>query len=359
MRVVRYYPRALVGDGGMTSAVKRWSQGMVNCGAEAVIAFDEGVDPPSEGGVQWLPVRHAGRRALKVPIGLEEILEPDDILVLHSGWTYRNVRAAAVGKRMGVRYVLEPRGAYDPHIVERKKLLKKGWWAAWERELVMDAHAIHVFFDEEKAHLHALGYRGAVITVSNGVDVPRDPLWRGKRDSYVLWLGRFDPQHKGLDILIEAVSSMSVSERPQVRLHGPDWRARKQKVARWIADRGLTEWITVGDAAYGPAKRELLVEASGFVYPSRWDACPNSTLEAVSLGIPTLATPYPLGTYLARKKGAILAQPDAHSLADGLRRLYSKEAPVIGAGGARVVRDELGWDHVAGLWLEQAKALPG
>jgi glycosyltransferase involved in cell wall biosynthesis len=130
-------------------------------------------------------------------------------------------------------------------------------------------------------------------------------------------------------------------------------------LAEWIADKGLGEWITVGDAAYGPAKRELLVEASGFVYPSRWDACPNSTLEAVSLGIPTLATPYPLGTYLARKGGGILAQPDAHSLADGLRRLFSDEAPALGAQGARVVRDELGWDHVAGVWLEQAKALPG
>jgi glycosyltransferase involved in cell wall biosynthesis len=115
----------------------------------------------------------------------------------------------------------------------------------------------------------------------------------------------------------------------------------------------------VGDAAYGPAKRELLVASSGFVYPSRWDACPNSTLEAVSLGIPTLATPYPLGTYLAHRGGAVLAQPDAQSLAVGLRRLFSDEAPTLGAQGARLVRDELGWDHVAGLWLEQAKALPG
>jgi glycosyltransferase involved in cell wall biosynthesis len=359
MRVVRYYPRALVGDGGMTSAVKRWSQGMVNRGAEAVIAFDEGVDPPSEGGVQWLPVRHAGKRALKIPIGLEEILEPDDLLVLHSGWTYRNVRAASVGKRMGVRYVLEPRGAYDPHIVSRKKLLKKGWWTAWERELVMDAHAIHIFFDEERAHLDALGYRGDVIVASNGVDVPDEPVWRGRRDSYVLWLGRFDPEHKGLDILIDAVETLTPSERPQLRLHGPDWRARKQKVAQLIAAKGLESWVSVGDAAYGPAKRELLVEASGFVYPSRWDACPNSTLEAVSLGIPTLATPYPLGSYLARKGGAILAQPTPAALAEGLRRLTSDDAAAVGARGAALVRDELGWDHVAGLWLEQAKALPG
>jgi glycosyltransferase involved in cell wall biosynthesis len=243
--------------------------------------------------------------------------------------------------------------------VARKKLLKKGWWAAWEKELVMDAHAIHVFFDEERAHLDALGYKGDVIVASNGVDVPQEPLWRGRRDSYVLWLGRFDPEHKGLDILVDAVASLASSERPQVRLHGPDWRARKKKVARLIAAKGLERWISVGGAAYGPAKRELLVEASGFVYPSRWDACPNSTLEAVSLGIPTLATPYPLGSYLARKGGAIVAQPTSAGLAEGLRHLSSAEASEIGRRGAALVKEELGWDHVAGLWLEQAKALPG
>ncbi len=356
MRVVRYYPRALVGDGGMTSAVKRWSQGMVNRGAEAVIAFDEGVDPPADGGVQWMPVRHAGRRGLKVPVGLEDILRGADVLVLHSGWTLRNIRAAAVARKLNVPYVLEPRGAYDPHIVHRKRATKKAWWAAWEKELVDKAGAIHIFFEPEREHLRALGYEGPVITVSNGVDVP-DGAWKDDNDAYLLWLGRFDPEHKGLDLLLQAVRSLAPDDRPQLRLLGPDWRARKQRVSKWVADMQLSGSVAVGEGVYGSAKRKMLVEAAGFVYPSRWDACPNSVLESVSLGIPTLATPYPLAQHLGDKGGALVATASASGLAEGLVKLRSPEAAATGARGAEIVRRELTWDQVAEQWLQQAKAI--
>ncbi|CAN5700580.1 glycosyltransferase [soil metagenome] len=357
MRVVRYYPRALVGDGGMTSAVKKWSQGFVNAGAEAVIAYDEGVDVPASSGVEWRRVRHAGRPRLKWPIGLEDILRGADLLVLHSGWTIHNLRAAAIARKMGVGYVLEPRGAYDPHIVNRKRLLKKGWWLAWEKRLVQQARAIHVFFEAERAHLDALGYRGPVIVASNGVEPPAGLRWDGGSGAYVLWLGRFDPEHKGLDLLLEGMRIVPPTERPHLRLNGPDWRSRKARVVAMVDELGLKEWVTVGEAVYGVAKRNMLATASGFVYPSRWDACPNSALEAVSIGLPTLVTPYPLGQFFAARGGALLAEADAAGLADGLRRLVSPEAAAIGGRGAELVRAELGWDSVARSWLEQAEEL--
>lgn len=357
MRIVRYYPRALVGDGGMTSAVRNWSQAMARCGAEAVIAYDEGVSPPDEESVEWVQVRHAGRRGLKFPLGLEDVLEGTDLLVLHSGWTLRNVRAAAAARKLGVAYVLEPRGAYDPHIVARKRWLKRIWWAAWEKRLVHQARAIHVFFESEREHLAALGYAGPVIVASNGREVPKGDHWDGGSGGYILWLGRFDPEHKGLDLLLDAMRQLPPTERPDLRLHGPDWRAKKALVRRWIDERKLADWVSVGDPVHGDQKQRMLVAAAGFVYPSRWDACPNSVLESVALGVPTLATPYPLGRYFSDRGGALVAEATPEGLAQGLRRLRGDDASAVGAKGAEVVRDELGWDRVARIWLDQAEAL--
>lgn len=357
MRIVRYYPRALVGDGGMTSAVRNWSQAMGRCGAEAVIAYDAGVSPPDDAYVEWVQVRHAGRRGLKFPLRLEEVLEHADVLVLHSGWTLRNVRAAAAARKLGVPYVLEPRGAYDPHIVNRKRWLKKLWWAAWERRLVHGAGAIHVFFESEREHLTALGYRGEVIVASNGREAPQGDSWDGGSGGYILWLGRFDPEHKGLDLLLDAVALLPASERPDLRLHGPDWRERKNLVQQWIGEKDLEAWVKIGDSVHGDQKRSLLIQAAGFVYPSRWDACPNSVLESVALGVPSLVTPYPLGRYFADKGGAFLAEMSAEGLAKGLSVLRNDDAPGVGRIGAQVVRDELAWDMVARLWLDQAEAL--
>jgi glycosyltransferase involved in cell wall biosynthesis len=358
MNIVRYYPRALLGDGGMSGAVRRWSPALVRTGADVTIAYDGTGDVEVRDGVRWVPVPHAGRGALRVPLGLEPVLRGADLLVLHSGWAAHNVRAGQAARRAGVRYVLEPRGAYDPHIVRRRAVVKHLWWAAWERSLVAGAAAIHAFFEEERAHLHAIGYRGPLIVASNGAVAPAGARWDGGSGRYVLWLGRFDPEHKGLDLLVRAVAQLRPDERPIVRLHGPDWRGRKAAVERMVREAGVERWVTVGPPAYGDEKARLLSRAAAFVYPSRWDACPNSVLESVAMGIPTVVTEYPLGRALAAHGAAIGADATPGSLADALRRASGPDAAEVGEKGARYVRERLGWDEVARAWLEQAKALP-
>lgn len=357
MRIVRYHPRALVGDGGMTTAIKKWSQAMVAAGASVAIAFDEGTAPQAGGSVEWLPVAHAGSRWARVPREFERTLEGADLLVLHSGWTRHNALAAAIARRLGVPYLLEPRGAYDPHILRRKRALKRLWWYAFEQRLVFGARSIHVFFEEERAHLQALGYKGPVIVVPNGVDLPVDLRWDGGSAGYLLWLGRFDPEHKGLDLLLRAVQLLPCSERPELRLHGPDWRASKATVQAMVAALRLEEHVKIGPAVYGPDKRRILNQAAGFVYPSRWDACPNSVLEAASTGVPTLVTPYPLGCYLGARRAAVLSECRPQAMAEGLRRLRAPDSAAMGVRAAEIARTELTWDQVARSWLDQTAAV--
>jgi len=357
MRVVHYYPRALVGDGGITNAVKKLSRGMINAGAEVVVAYDAGVDPPAHTDVSWVPVRHRGRTGMRVPIGLEAALRGADLLILHSAWTLHNARAAAVARRLSVPYIPAPRGAYDPSIVSRRRLTKKLWWLAIERRMLEGSLAVHVFFEEERAHLERLGYRGPTVVAPNGVEPPEGVCWDGGSGSYVMWMGRFDPEHKGLDILIEGVGKIPEHERPQVRLHGPDWRGRKPEVSDMVARLGLGRWVSVCDPVHGEAKWTALSRATGFVYPSRWEGFGNSVAEACSIGLPTLTTPYPLGRFLEARGGALVTEATAQGLADGLRRLLDDDAPEIGRRGAKIVREEISWDAIGRSWLDQARAL--
>ena len=361
MRIVRYYPRAMAGDGGMTGAVKRWSRELVRAGASVVVAF-EGIGPPyTADGVEWVPLHHAGRGWWKVPVGLDAVLRGADLLVLHSAWILHNNWAAAAAQRAGVAYLLEPRGAYDPHIVHRRRPAKRAWWALREGKLVAGARAVHVFFDAERDHLAALGYRGDFVTAPNGVQAPEGVRWDGGSGGYVLWLGRFDPEHKGIDLLVRAVRHLPESERPHLRLQGPDFRdgtgGGKDRIRQLVHELGIEPWVTVGDPVHGDEKWELLSRAAGFVYPSRWEAFGNSVAEAVSIGVPTLVTPYPLGRYLESRGGAVLAEATPESLAAGLRSLCAPAAREVGERGARAVREGMRWDGVARSWLDQISGL--
>lgn len=357
MRVLLYYPRALAGDGGMTHAVRTLADELTSLGTNVTIAFDGGALGSTNDGIRWLGLRHMGRSVLRLPLGLPDAFQQSDVVVLHSAWTFENIRAAAVARRLGVPYVLAPRGSYDPMIVRRKPWLKKPWFVGFERKLIERARAVHVFFDSERSHLLSLGYRGQFIVAPNGVRAPEGFAWDGGSGGYLLWLGRFDPEHKGLDLLLEAVARIPAAQRTPLRLHGPDWRDHKESVGRRIADLGLEGSVTLGEPVYDDDKWTLLQRAVGFVYPSRWEAFGNSPAEAVSIGVPTLVTPYPLGRHLAAHGSAFMAEPTPQSLADGLRRLTSNEAAGVAATGARFVRSELTWEASARGWLRQLEAL--
>jgi glycosyltransferase involved in cell wall biosynthesis len=357
MRIVHYYPRAFIGDGGMTRAVRKLAEASASAGASVAIAYAEGAETQREARasklVDWIPIAHAGAGRLSGPLHPGRAMRGADVLVLHSAWTIGNVRFAAAARKLGIPYVLAPRGAYDPSIVRRHATAKRIWWRLYERDLVLGARAIHVFFESERAHLEALGYRGRLVVAPNGVEPPDGLRWDGGSGKYVLWFGRFDPEHKGLDLLLHGMRALAPAERPRLRLLGPDWRGRKQRVRRMVRELGLDGDVVVGDAVHGTTKWQTLARASGFVYPSRWEGFGNSTAEAASIGVPTLVTPYPLGTYLAERSGAFLAQATAEGLADGLRRLRSKDACAVGARGAEIAAQDLAWPSVGERWLRQ------
>ena len=356
MRIVTYHPRARVGDGGITNSVRRLSEAQARAGADVVIAYDGRGPGGDERGVEWRPVPHLGRGRARVPIGLGRAVGDADLVVLNSAWSTANAVAGRAARRAAIPYVLAPRGAYDPLIVRRKPRLRRAWWPL-ERRLLLGAAAVHVFFDSQGAHVEALGYRGQLVVAPNGVAVPGAARWDGGSAGHVLYLGRFDPEHKGLDLLVDAIAELPAHDRPWLRMHGSDWRGGKRRVVGRIRDLGLEDHITVGDPVHGDAKWQLLSRSLGLVYPSRWEGFGNSLAEAAALGVPTLATPYPLASFLADRGACLVVEPRPAALAAGLRQLAGPGARDVGAAAAAVVSRELTWDAVARRWLAQAAPL--
>lgn len=357
MKILRYYPRAWAGDGGITNSIRRISEATVRAGHEVRVAIDDARDLKQDAAFTWVPMEHVGPSRLRRPLGMDELLADVDLLVLHSAWTHHNVRAGVAARRLGVPYVLEPRGAYDPSIFRRRRLLKRAAWRAVEQTLVHGAMAVHVFFESEVDHLRAIGYTGPVVVAPNGITIPPGARWDGGSGGYLLWIGRFDPEHKGLDLLLRAVHSMAPDERPKVRLHGPDWVGGKARVEALVDELDLLGTVSIGPPVYGDTKWQLISAARAFSYPSRWEGFGNSAAEAVGAGVPTLVTPYPFGRWLSGRGAAIMADATVEGLADGLRQVVSPLGIEVANTGRKLLHDELTWDAVARSWLRQVEAI--
>lgn len=357
MRIVNYHPRALAGDGGITNSVRHLSEAFGRLGADPVIAYDGAGGGHRDQGVQWVPVEHRGPRRFRVPLDLRSALRDADVVILNSAWTAANVRAGSIARRASVPYVLAPRGAYDPLIFERRRLLKRLWWTALEKRLVEGASAIHCFFAVQAADLARHGYTGRVVIAPNGVAVPPGARWDGGSGGYVLYLGRFDPEHKGLDLLLHAMANLSPADRPHLRMHGPDWVGGKQRVKELVSHLHLDAVVSVGAPLYGDEKWRMIEQASGLVYLSRWEGFGNSLAEAGALGVPILATPYPLAEYLAGQGACLLVGSSPDEIAAGLGRLLGDEGRATGARARDVLRSEFTWDAIAARWLDQVQEL--
>ena len=358
LRIVHYYPRAWVGDGGCTAAVRSWASALAETGAHVTVACDGNGEAPPIHNVRWVSTRHKGWGRMRAPVGLERILDGQDLLVLHSGWVYHNLQAARSAARAGVPYVLMPHGAYEPNVFKRRSTSKHVWWRIFEQGLVTRARAIHVFFEEQSDDLRQLGYTGPVVVAPTGMSIP-DFTSPSARSSHVLWMGRFDIETKGLDLLLHALASLHPRVRPRARLHGPDWRDGKQQTAQLVRELGLEDFVAIGPALYGTEKWEALRNCGLFVFPSRWDAHSVMLLEAAAAGAPIVVTSTtPFGRYLAAQQAALLVEAMPQAIASGIARGCSSEVgDECGIRASELVREKFSWPAVAESYAQQVSAL--
>jgi len=358
MRVAVYYPRYLIGDGGPTLAVRGWVEALRGAGAEVGVFCQQSPEPPSPVPSAVLPLPHRGSGRTLRPVGLRDALRGWDILWLHSGWVWHNIAAASHAKRLRIPYVVTPHGAYDPNVLRRTRLAKGLWWMALERRFLRESAALHVFFEGEQGAIRRLGYRGAFVTAPNGIEFPPTPTWDGGTGGYLLWLGRYDVQTKGLDLLLQAVAALPRNQRPLVRMHGPDYRGGRREVERLVAALGLGEIVEVGGPVYGVAKEDAFARAAAFIYPSRWDAHSVAVLEALARGVPTIVTACMHIAPLLKAGGAgFVVEPEPSELARAIERAIGTEGGAVARTGRGVCQEQFAWPAVARAFLAQVRGL--
>ena len=342
------------GESGPASAARGWAEAIGSLGVPVLAAVDGDamqLVPSKE--LPVVALTHKLHGIARVPVHFADLLQRDDVIVLHGGWLLRNALVASLAARRGIPFVVTAHGAYSPQVFSSHRFAKWLWAAALERKELDRALAVHLYFSEERDGLKRLHVHTPAIFAPNGIATPIAAAWDGGSGGYVLWLGRFSPHNKGLDLLIRALHALPPNSRPELRLHGPDWRSQRQVVEALVRELDLERWVHIGDPVHGEDKWELIRRSAACVYPSRWEGCSMAVLEAISLGVPTLVTPYAMGESLARDDAVIRVGWSPREIADGILRLRSPEAGKIARRASEIARTKFSWRNVAESWLRQ------
>ncbi len=170
-----------------------------------------------------------------------------------------------------------------------------------------------------------------------------------------------DVAMKGLRYLLEAVAKLR-TERPEVTLTVIGRPKEGGESARTIAELGLEDVVTFVSGVTDERIVELYGEASAAVVPSLYEGFSLPAIEAMSCGVPLVAT---TGGAIPEVVGAdgdtALSVPpgDSSALATKIAWVLDRpdEAAAIGERGRQRVIDHWSWRHTAERTVDEYRAL--
>ncbi|SFE40475.1 glycosyltransferase family 4 protein [Thermoflexibacter ruber] len=218
-----------------------------------------------------------------------------DIFHIHSVFIPLNKLFAFCFKRLHYKYVITPHGGYDPNILKRDWLKKQVYYFFFEKSLIGNANAIFCVAEKEKLSIEKLSYKGLVFTIPNPIDLEND--WidsthytdsQSLQEKYIVYMGRYDMQHKGLDTLLKIFKAIE-EKQVNLSLHLYGMGEDLVNLKCIIQDLQLRK-VFLHNPAFGEEKLNVFQNATAYIQNSRWEAFGISIFEAASAGLPLIVS---------------------------------------------------------------------
>ena len=260
-----------------------------------------------------------------------------DLVHITAVWNFPVLAAALACRRHRIPYVISPRGTVYPETIALKSaFLKKTYYALFAKGCLASASLIHFTAEDERDKVtRYLGLSHESVVIPNGIGLEdfRErallaPFSRyypaiGK-SPYLLFLGRISFK-KGLNLLIPAFARL-VTSQPQFRLviAGPDEEGYRARLAKTIADLGVSDKVFFPGMLSGDAKLAAYRDAVLFVLPSYSENFGMSVVEAMACNTPVvIADQVGIAADIEAAQAGVIVQTTVESVLAGVQGLLS------------------------------------
>jgi glycosyltransferase involved in cell wall biosynthesis len=186
------------------------------------------------------------------------------------------------------------------------------------------------------------GLRGNVAILPNGFD-PKLLDLKTEEEDYMLFIGRFHINQKGLDTLSEA---MRLVGRRLVIVGGGKDEERARSLFSATVAAGRAEFVGY---AWGEKKEELMRKCLFMVVPSRYEGQPLIIMDTAACGKPVVVSDIPALKYAVDAGfGISFKTGDAKDLAEKILTLLGNQQLRLEMGKkAREYARDFSWDKIA------------
>ncbi len=180
------------------------------------------------------------------------------------------------------------------------------------KQLLKLDEVVVLYHQDAELYQEAFGFKPS--TIYNPLTLKPGPRSDGQQKKF-LAIGRFSPMHKGFDLLIQAFALFAQKNQDwqlDIVGDGPE----KDQLAQMISENNLEKRVQLH-----PFTNEIQTyysTASIYVLSSRWEGMPLVLVEAMSHGLPIIASDIPTCQEVLGKFGLFFKNGDIQELAQWL-----------------------------------------
>ncbi len=363
--------------GGISAVVPRLCAELVESWQiEADLCVFRGADETpvnlGEGSVQlssWPSSRVAWMRDAALRNRFSGFIEGAAALHIHGLWEASSTVAARMARQRGKPYLVSAHGMLEPWALANKAVKKRVYAALLERTNLRQAACLHALTHDEAEDYRRFGCRQAIAVIPNGVDAPDradpDPFLaafpelRGR--TILLFLGRVHFK-KGLDLLLAAWARLEQQfPHATLVLAGPDAENSMAGVQDMVRQQGITGRVLCTGMLGADLKWSALAAAHCFVLPSYSEGLSVAVLEALSMGVPVIASDKCHVPEVEACGAGWVVKTEVAAVEDALRAAVVQSAAAKAAMGqrGRLLAREFRWATVAEKMAELYRWVAG
>jgi glycosyltransferase involved in cell wall biosynthesis len=294
-----------------------------------------------------------------------------DVMIVHGMFGFYSRAISRACGRAGIACIADPHDPYSPDLFATRRLAKLAFFQFFEHPFLNRMSAIEIHAPSHAEHLRHRRVAvptfvlpwGLPAALAAGPLPPADQSDLAGRDRpaglVVLYLGRWDVHHKGLDLLLDAVAG-DEQLRSQVTLWLAGKAAGRERatVERMVSRLGPHGRVAV--LGYLADPWATVRSADLVVLPSRFDGFGLVVIEALALGTPVLVSSRAgVSEFVDRQMGAVVVEPQIDALRVALRDACETSAELRQAAvqSRQRVVETFDWMVVARRWLLEVDRL--
>lgn len=286
-----------------------------------------------------------------------------DLIHIHGVYNIDNIMIAKLAYKMGIPYVITTHGNLMEHSLQHSKIKKKLALFLFIKRFLRNAESIHALSNQEEKDIKKIFKHKNISIIPNGIELlkEKDQLKNTiKNDKFsLLFIGRIDVHHKGIDILIDSLLSLTEKGRGKYELYlvGPyDGNFDEEYIKNKIKENSsLKNIIKIEGPKYGDDKEKYYEKCDLFVHTSRYEGMPIAVLEAIAHGLPILITPETnLADIVNQSENGFITSTEINKVTNSLTEiseLTKADLKGLGLNGKRWATSNLSWEKISKEYL--------